>query len=269
MIRPLRSYLDRQALAVRRPFPTLDRAFDAVEGAFAQLGAIDATQIRSPRLVEELLRPTALPEGTLLVIDPDEIAAARQDIEATVKDERQGGVLYLTLPPARLLAEQARALRELAVAASTYGFHAAEAFPAGRLGRVRQVALPAALRPYRFLLADTPGFRVLLISRVTPHGGEIALWTGNADLVDEVRAVLAEPIAAAGLRAPAPAAPVPSLDGIRDAQDVWRRAAELRAFRSVREAQLREVARQAALRGVELRRERERAERARPRDRRE
>lgn len=264
MIRPLRSYLDRQPLAVRRPFPRLDRAFDAVEAALGQLGVIDASQVRSPRLVEELLSPTALPEGALLVIDPDEIAAARADIETTVKDERHGGLVLVSLPAARMLGEHARSLRELGGAAQTFGFNASPTpFPAARLGRVRQLALPMPLRPYRFLLADTPGFRVMLVSRVTPHGGEIALWTGAPDLLAEVRGVLAEVVIDAGYRLPEPAATVSQVDGISSEQDVWRQAAELRAHRSVREAQLREIARQAALRGVAIRRERERAERRR------
>ena len=44
--------------------------------------------------------------------------------------------------------------------------------------------------------------------------------------------------------------------------DVWAKAKDLRDYRVIREAELREIARAAALRGVQLRREREAKRRA-------
>lgn len=266
MIRPLPNYhlpdvfsdLDDRP----RAFPILDRAFDAVERALARLGVEDPASLRSPRPVEEALSETALPEGTLLVLNPGELRAAEVDVEETVKDERLGGSVYMSLPHPDDLDSRARPIRELATAAPLFGFNGSlRPLPASRLGRAIQVAMPLHLRSYRFLLADTPGFRVAVVARALPGGGFIGLWTGNEQVLAEMRDVLASCVEAAGEDVPAPAAPVPELDGVDEAEDVWKLAADLRAYRVVREAELREIARAAALRGVALRREREEAKR--------
>ena len=184
MIRPLHSHDLPDVYAERdgRPcaFPVLDRAFDAVERALARLGVEDPASLRSPRPVEEVLSPTALPEGTLLILSPSELRAAEIDIEETVKDERLGGSIFVSLPEPEDLPARARGLRELATAAPTFGFNPSlRPAPASRLGRVSQVPLPLHLRSYRFLLADTPGFRVAVVARALPGGGFVALWTGN------------------------------------------------------------------------------------------
>ncbi|MDA1193666.1 MAG: hypothetical protein O2894_00625 [Planctomycetota bacterium] len=262
MIRPL-PHCDLPELfgepaAYPRAFPILDRAFDAVERALDILGVEDPASLRSPRPVEELLSPTALPEGTLLVLDPAELRTAEVDVEDTVKDERLGGSVFLSLPHADELGTRARSLRELAAAATTFGFNASlNPLPVARVGRVRQVATPLHLRNYRFLLADTPGFRVAVVARALPSGGFIGLWTGEPTVLNEMRTVLAECAEAPGHSVPRAAPPVPVLDGVESERDVWKQAEDLRAFRVVREAQLREIARAAALRGVALRRERE------------
>ena len=59
---------------------------------------------------------------------------------------------------------------------------------------------------------------------------------------------------------PEPAPPVPALDGVFEETDVWRQAEDLRAYRVVREAELRDIARRAALKGVALRRARDGAD---------
>ncbi len=135
-------------------FPSLDRAFDAVERALARLGVEDPASLRSPRPVEEALSPNALPEGTLLVLNPSELRAAEVDIEETVKDERLGGAVYLSLPHADDLPTRARGLREVASAAQSFGFNPSlRPAPSSRLGRMKQVPMPLNLRSYRFLLA--------------------------------------------------------------------------------------------------------------------
>ncbi|MGE0193192.1 MAG: hypothetical protein AB7T63_14250 [Planctomycetota bacterium] len=241
-----------------RHLPQWDRVFDAVERVLLEQGLHDPQSLRSPRPVEDALDPRLVPEGTLLVLSERERAATEADIEETVRDERAGGCVFVTLPTPEDLGERARALRELAGSAATFGLNPSlRPLPTQRLGRVRQVPLPLHLRGYRFLVADTPGYRVALVTRELPGGGWIGLWSGNDALVDELRAVLGEAVQAAGLLIPAASPPVPALDGIESEHDVWRQAAELRAYRSVREAELREIARQAALRGVQLRRERE------------
>lgn len=264
MISPLPSYrLPTPAFGPDvgpRHLPQLDRAFDAIERVLLEHGMHDPQGLRSPQPVEELLDPRLLPEGTLLVLSPAELQAAELDIEETVRDERAGGCVFVTLPDPEELGERARALRDLAGVAATFGLNASlRPLPAQRLGKVRQVPLPLHLRSYRFLVVDTAGYRVALITRAMSGGGWIGLWTGNDLLVDELRTVLGEAVEAAGHSVPAPAAPVPELDGIACEEDVWTLATELRAYRSVREAELREIARQAALRGVQLRREREAA----------
>lgn len=123
-------------------------------------------------------------------------------------------------------------------------------------GKLHFVRKPEGLRRWRLLVADTPGFRVALVSRPLPGGGFVGLWTGDADLVDEVSAYLRAAARAAGHDVPAAAAPVPPMLGIADEASVWRQAAALRGQREVRENELREIARAAALRGVELRRQR-------------
>jgi hypothetical protein len=262
MIRPLPHYEFSDRLADLderpRPFPMLDRAFDAVERALLQLGVENPAELRSPRPVEEALSDTALPDGTLLVISPTELRAAEVDIEDTVKDERTGGAVFLSLPLGDDLPGRARGLRELASAAPTFGFNSSlKPAPAQRLGRVKQVPMPLNLRSYRFLVADTPGFRVAMVARAFPRGGFVGLWTGNDQVIDELRETLARSADAAGHDVPDAASPVPPLDGVETEADVWKMAADLRAYRVVREAELREIARAAALRGVALRRERE------------
>jgi hypothetical protein len=267
MIRPLPSYAARALEGApaprRRPFPTLDRAFDAVERALGSLGTPDPASLRSPRLVEELLSPTALPGGTLLVVDPDEIRAAEEDIEDTVRDERLGGAVFLSLPPGDVVTgERLREIREIAAVAPAFVFNPGlKPIPSQRLGKARQVPTSLDLRGYRFVLADTPGFRVALVRRACAGGGEVALWTGDPVAVAEVRATLATAAVAAGYPVPPVAGDVPRLEGITEVDDVWRQAEMLRAHRSVRDAELRQIARQAALRGVAIRRERERERR--------
>ena len=267
MIRPLPHhplpdlFMDRED----RPgsFPILDRAFDAVERALARLGIQDPATLRSPRPVEDILSRNALPEGTLLVFSPSELRAAEVDIEDTVKDERLPGSVFVSLPPEKDLATRARGLRELATSCQTYGFNGSlRPTPSARLGKIRQVPMPLSLRGYRFLLADTAGFRVVVVARSIPGGGFVGLWSGNPQVIDEVRQVLGEAASASGHEVLEAAAAVPELEGIEQERDVWDRAADLRAHRVVREAELREIARAAALRGVALRREREATRRA-------
>ncbi len=269
MIRPLPNYQtsnrfqDPASDARPRAFPILDRAFDAVERALAQLGVDDPASLRSPRPVEEALRDTALPEGTLLVLNPGELRAAEIDVEETIKDERLGGSVYMSLPHPDDFATRARSIRELATAAPTFGFNASlRPLPGPRVGKLHQVAMPLSLRSYRFLLADTPGFRVAVVARALPGGGYVGLWTGNEQILAEMRDVLASSVEASSFEVPEAAAAVPTLEGVEAADDVWKQAAELRAYRVVREAELRQIARAAALRGVALRREREASRRA-------
>jgi hypothetical protein len=243
-----------------RLFPTLDRAFDAVERALGRLGIPDPAELRSPRPVEEALSATALPPGTLLVLDPSELRAAEVDVEDTVKDERTGGAVFLTLPKERAAHEsRKRMVRELAGIVPTYAFLASTGQTTG-LRRVRHVpadARPEALDAYRVLLADTPGFRVAVVCRELPSGGFVGLWTGNEDAIEELGAVLRLAALEAGHEVPEPAPALPALEGVLDARDVWRQAEDLRAYRVVREAELRDIARRAALKGVALRRARD------------
>jgi len=256
MLRPIARAVSPDLLDRPRPFPLLDRAFDAVEHALARLGVDNPAELTSPKPVEDELSDTALPLGTLLVLDEDEIEGARVDIRDTVMDERLGGSVFGTMarPPVDDL--RRRRLRELSSTASAYGFLPVGQNPYG-VGRVLQVRTPEALTGYEFLVADTPGFRVALVTRKRPEGGSITLWTGTAELVDEVLGVLRRALRQDGLALPLLAPLVPARDGVSSEAEVWRKAAELRAHRTVREAELRQVARAAALRGVELRRERE------------
>ncbi len=239
-----------------RPLPTLDRAFDAVERALARLGVGDPGSLRSPKQVEDELSPTALPPGTLLVLNPEELAAAEIDVADTVLDERLGGVVFGTMERPPLEDDRRRRLRELAGVATAFGFvpHGQEPYA---VGRVRQVRTPAELAPYRFLVADTPGFRVALVTRALPQGGFIGLWSGAAAVVEEVTQLLRRTVQQQGHAAPARARTVPERDAVASEAEVWKQAEELRAYRTVREAELRQIARAAALRGVELRRQRD------------
>lgn len=242
-----------------RPLPLWDRAFDAVERALADLGLEDPAELRSPKPVEDELSATALPVGTLLVLNPEEIASALEDIADTVLDERLGGSVFGTIrrPPAEDAAR--RRLREMSSQAAGFGFLPSGTAPYG-VGRVRQVRTPEALADYEFLAADTPGFRVALVTRRMPNGRRFALWSGTPDLVDELLTTLRRIARHDGHPVPGPAPLVPSRDAVSDPAEVWRQAEELRAYRTVREAELRQVARAAAMRGVELRRQREEGE---------
>jgi hypothetical protein len=256
MLRPIARPVSPDLLDRPRPFPLLDRSFDAVELALARLGIADPAELRSPQEVEQELSATALPVGTLLVFDREEVEGAYVDIRDTVMDERLGGAVYGTMarPPTEDV--RRRRLREMSGCASAFGFLPVGSAPYG-VGRVAQVRTPAGLAGYEFLVADIPGFRVALVTRRRPEGGSITLWTGTPELVDEVLGVLRRALRADGLALPPLAPPVPPRDAVRSQAEVWRQAAELRQYRTVREAELRQVARAAALRGVELRRERD------------
>jgi hypothetical protein len=244
-----------------RPFPLLDRAFDAVERALAKLGVEDPASLRSPRPVEEVLSRTALPYGTLLVLSPSELRAAEVDIEETVKDERSGGSVWVTLPLEAELETRKRSLRELAVSTPTYCTTSAGTLPTG-MSRLTGLPIGNELDDYQVLLADTPGFRVAVVRRALPGGGWIALWTGNEQAIAELGGYMRGLALRAGMETPVTAPTVPSLEGVHSVRDVWTQAADLRAYRVVREAELREIARQAALKGVAMRREREAKKRA-------
>jgi hypothetical protein len=256
---PAEHELRRSAPERARPFPLLDRAFDAVERALADLGIEDPAELRSPKPVEDELSQASLPVGTLLVLDPEEVASALEDIADTVLDERLGGSVFGTIqrPPAEDAAR--RRLREMSSQAAGFGFLPPGSAPYG-VGRVRQVRTPQALADYQFLAADTPGFRVALVTRRMPNGRRIALWTGTPDLVDELLTALRRIARHDGHPVPGPAPIVPDRDAVSDDAEVWRQAEALRAHRAVREAELRQVARAAAMRGVELRRQRDGAE---------
>ena len=244
-----------------RPFPLLDRAFDAVERALESLGVDDPATLRSPRPVEEALSPTALPSGTLVVLNASELRQAEVDLEETVKDERSGGSVFVTLPPESEVETRKRSLRELAVSTPTFCLTPTGTLPPG-FSRLHAVLSTKDLEDYHVLLADTPGFRVAVVRRRLPSGGWIALWTGNERAIAEVGRVVRALALDAGADAPEAASPVPVLEGVDCPRDVWNQAADLRAYRVIREAELREIARQAALKGVAMRREREAKKRA-------
>ena len=256
MLRPIARPVSPDLLDRPRPFPLLDRSFDAVEMALARLGIEDPAELHSPLEVEQELSASALPVGTLLVFDREEVEGAYVDIRDTVMDERLGGAVYGTMarPPNEDV--RRRRLREMSGCASAYGFLPVGASPYG-VGRVAQVRCPEALAGYELLVADVPGFRVALVTRRRPEGGSITLWTGTPELVDEVLGVLRRAAREDGHVLPAPAPAVPARDVVHSESEVWRQASELREYRTVREAELRQVARAAALRGVELRRERD------------
>ena len=114
-----------------------------------------------------------------------------------------------------------------------------------------------SLGRYHILLADTPGFRVAVVRRRLRNGSSIALWTGNERAIIEIGETVRRMAEEAGHEVPSAAPEVPALEGVGSERDVWQQAADLRAYRVVREAELREIARQAALKGVAMRRERE------------
>jgi hypothetical protein len=235
--------------------PRLEAAFHAVESVLADMRIDRPHALRSPQPVEEALEGSAALAGTLVVLDAAELRSAELDLEETVADERAGGTLFLSFPnPAELAARRVR-WRDLGNASTTFAFVSPEERPMG-FGRVHFVPRPTALAGYRLLVADTPGFRVAIVSRSLPGGGFIGLWSGDTDLVDEVSGYLRSTLRATGLQVPDAAPAVPPLVGIGSEQDVWRQATSLRALREVREGELREIARAAALRGVALRRER-------------
>jgi hypothetical protein len=235
--------------------PRLGAAFHAVESVLSGMHIEQPHTLRSPQPVEEALEGSAALSGTLVVIDPAELRSAELDLEETVADERAGGSLFVSFPNRAELAARRVRWRDLGNASATFAFVAADERPVG-FGRVHFVPRPAALEGHRVLLADTPGFRVAIVARPLANGGFIGLWSGDVDLVDELGAYLRDAARAAGLTVPAASPPVPSLSGIATEQDVWRQATSLRALREVREGELREIARAAALRGVALRRER-------------
>ena len=239
-------------------FPRLSAAFRAVEGVLADLGIDRPHTLRSPQPVEEALEGSGAMAGTLVVLDAAELRAAEIDLEETVADERAGGSLFVALPnPGELAARRTR-YRDLATASAAFVFHDGDKAPVG-YGRLHFVPRPKALKGWRVLVADTPGFRVAVVSRPLPMGGFIGLWSGNPDVVNEIASYLRATAKVAGHDVPAPAAEVPALVGISSEKDVWRQATSLRGLREVREGELREIARAAALRGVAMRRERQAA----------
>jgi hypothetical protein len=256
MIRPVQPVPRVPPIDPTPLLPTFARSFDSVQKALGNLGLADPASLRSPRPVEEILAATAIPAGTLLILSPDEVAAAITDMEETVRDERAGGTVLVSFADRAEFDRRRRSLREIARASMVVCFAAPGVLPPS-MGRLKRAILPESLRGWRFLIADTVGFRVALVGRNAPSGNPITLWTGNPELIAEASAPLRAAAAAAGIAVPGPASPVPVLEGIRTEADIWRQAAELRAYRVVREAELREIARAAALKGVALRRERE------------
>jgi hypothetical protein len=233
----------------------LEAGFRAIERTIRRLGIDTPHALRSPLPVEEALAGSPVQRRGLLILDPAELRSAEIDLEETVADERAGGSLFVNLPnPAELVARR-HLYRELASSTSAFAFVDGP-LPTG-LARFRGVPRPAFLRRYRIVVADTPGFRVAVASRGLEHGpGFVGLWTGDEELVDEASGCLRAIARAAGQVVPDPAPAVPPLAGIAAEADVWRQATQLRGLREIREGELREIARAAALRGVALRRER-------------
>lgn len=256
MLRPLPRAVNPEVLARPRALPLLDRCFDAVEMALAKLGMDDTSGIVGTAEIEAEMSEGALPHGTLLVFDEEEVHEACRDIRDTVMDERLGGAVFGTMLRAPADCVRRQRLREMTGTASVYGFLPVGQGPCG-ISRMVQVRRPAHLRDYDFLAADVPGFHVALVTRKRPSGGSITLWTGSRELVDELLGELRRAIADDGHAVPAPAPKVPARDIVASEAEVWAQAEEIRKQRVVREAELRQVARQAALRGVELRRERD------------
>ena len=190
------------------------------------------------------------------MLSAEELTATEVDIADTVLDERLGGVVFGTMERPPAACDRRRRLRELAGVSTAFGFVPLGQEPYG-VGRVRQVRTPRLLAPYRFLVADTPGFRVAVVSRALPGGGFLALWSGSPEVVDEVCSVLRRAAQDDGQNVPQRAPAVPARDAVKSSTEVWKQAEELRAYRTVREGELRQIARAAALRGVELRRQRD------------
>jgi len=236
-------------------FPRIEAAFRVVESALRTLAIERPHELRSPALLEEALEGSPALEGTLVLVDPAELRTAELDLEETVADERGGGTFFVSVPSLAELSAHRVRYRDLGSAATGFAFIEEDVHPVG-FGKFHFVKKPAGLRRWRILVADTPGFRVALVSRPIPGGGFVGLWTGAPDLVDELAGFLRQSAQAAGHAVPPPAAPVPDSLGVEDEAEVWRQAAVLRGQREVRENELREIARAAALRGVELRRQR-------------
>ena len=128
------------------------------------------------------------PEGTLHRLAP-EFKRAEVDLEETVKDERSGGSVFVTLPPESEIETRKRSLRELAVSTPTFCLTPTGSLPPG-FSRLHEVLSTKDLEDYHVLLADTPGFRVAVVRRRLPSGGWIALWTGNERAIAEVGRVV-------------------------------------------------------------------------------
>jgi len=190
-----------------------------------------------------------------VIVDPAELRSAEVDLEETVADERGGGALFVSLPTLSELTARRFRFREIGSASAGFAFIDEDVHPVG-FGRFLFAKKPAGMRRWRLLVADTPGFRVALVSRPREAGGFIGLWTGNPDLVNEIAGVLRATARAAGHQVPAPCPALPPTLGLSGESEIWRQAAILRGQREVRENELREIARAAALRGVELRRQR-------------
>jgi hypothetical protein len=262
--------MQENAAALRAPqtgprlvagLPRLEAAFRAVESTIREIGPaaegvpVGPRTMRTPQPVEDALPTSGALAGTLVILDPSELRSAEIDLEETVADERLGGAVYVSLPNPRDLLSRRVRYRDLAASSAGFAFVEGPA-PSTGFGRFQFVPRPRALRRYRILLADTPGFRVAVVSRPLPEGGFVGLWTGNPEIVDEIADVMREAAREAGLEVPDAAPAVPPIQGISTEADVRRQAAQLRGLREIREGELREIARAAALRGVQLRRER-------------
>jgi len=253
-----RSSVASAVVAFPRPpvAPTLPRfeaAFRAVEETLKTLGIDRPHELRSPATVEEALAGAASLEGTLVIIDPNELRSAELDLEETVADERGGGTFFVSLPTFHELTSRRIRFRDLGSSSTGVAFLDEDVHPVG-FGKFRFARKPAGYRRWRILIADTPGFRVALVSRPIAGGGFVGLWTGNPEMVDEIVNLLRGAAQASGHELPPSASAVPVSLGIASEDEVWRQAAALRGQREVREGELREIARAAALRGVEIRR---------------
>ena len=237
--------------------PRTEAAFRAVEMTLESLGIDRPHTLRSPQIVEEALDGASALDGTLVILDPAELRAAELDLEETVADERNGGTLFLSVPNS---AEwTARRVRYRDIASSTTAFAFVEAGAAVKgFGKLIPVPRPRLIKGWRVFLADTPGFRVVIVSRPRASGGFIGLWSGNSELVDEVAEFLRQSARDAGHDVADAAQSVPPMIGVAGTAEVWKMATELRGLREIREGELREIARAAALRGVAMRRERAR-----------
>jgi hypothetical protein len=183
--------------------PRIESAFRAVEGVLEDLGIENPAALRSPQVVEEALEGMTPLDGSLVILDAAELRAAELDLEETVADERAGGSLFVSLPNLGELSSRRVRYRDLAAAATSFAFVEPGAHVLG-FGRFHFAPRPTFMRRWRVLVADTPGFRVAVISRPLAKGGFIGLWTGNPDLVDGSRASCA-----ASRRAPATRCPRP------------------------------------------------------------